>query len=581
MPERIQCYTDGSCLGNPGPGGYAYSFILNEKVVFEHQSGAVETTNNRMELSAVLDALSWIQTHLDLIPEKSVEVITDSKYVKKGITEWLKTWKEQEWKRQNGELKNVDLWKKVSCSLDELSWIKFTWTWVKGHSGDKWNDHVDNLAHQRALKYRAAFEKNLCLQRGLTTKQQETLDLAIKGRNLFVTGPGGCGKTFLIKHFVDTYGSSLRIGVTSTTGTSALHIKGTTIHSWAGIGIGKGSVGAMVTHIRKKKYLKTRWTETDVLIIDEISMLSPELFDKLNEIAKRIRKNEAPFGGIQVILSGDFLQLPCIDSDDFCFAADAWNETIQHVCCLDENLRQDKKSWQECLNEIRKGKLSEETIEVLRSRVKKKLTNKLGIEPTILYPLNVDVDHINSHYLELLTQESGDLREYPAENEIYNEKQSYKMEKFVRNCPAVQNLQLTIGCQVMLLWNLDFDAGLVNGSRGVVIKFIQDMPIVRFLNGVTRMIDYHVWELEENDQKLASIEQIPLKLAYALSIHKSQGCTLDYVITDLSDVFAHGQVYVALSRVRTLEGLSIEGLRISKIRAHPKAVEFYENCEKK
>ena len=152
------------------------------------------------------------------------------------------------------------------------------------------------------------------------------------------------------------------------------------------------------------------------------------------------------------------------------------------------------------------------------------------------------------------------------------------LEKHKKNCMALETLQLCVGAQVMLLHNLDLPAKLANGSRGVVTNFVDDMPVVKFLNGEERTIDYFVWEVEENDKKLLSARQIPLKVAYAMSIHKAQGVSLDYATVDLEEVFEYGQAYVALSRVRTLEGLNIIGLDFKKIKAHPQAKEFYAKC---
>jgi ATP-dependent DNA helicase PIF1 len=188
------------------------------------------------------------------------------------------------------------------------------------------------------------------------------------------------------------------------------------------------------------------------------------------------------------------------------------------------------------------------------------------------------VAEINQECLDELCEKTGEVNDYVAELEVYDKKlPAFKIEKFKKDCPAVENLSLAVGCQVMLLWNLDLEQGLVNGSRGVVTRFINDIPLVRFLDGQSRLIDYHLWELEENDTKLASIEQLPLKLAYAISIHKSQGCSLDYVITDLDSIFEYGQAYVALSRVRTSGGLIIRNLRLKKIKANPKAKAYYQS----
>lgn len=413
----------------------------------------------------------------------------------------------------------------------------------------------------------------------LKTKQNEAYNLMLQGKSIFLTGPGGTGKSMTVKLFVSMYSQVKKIAVTSTTGTSALLINGVTLHSYLGIGLGKGSVGSMTTKILKKVYLKNRWTKLDVLIIDEISMMSPDLFDKLEEMARVIRRNTKPFGGIQLILSGDFCQLPCIDSTDFCCHAESWERCIDNVICLDEIVRQSDPVFQNCLNHIRLGQLPEDVIERLESRVGVNIINEFGILPTKLYPLNWNVDKVNEEALDNLCTEDTEFFEYNMEIKIYEyvKDKEAALEKFRKNCIAPETLQLCIGAQVMLLYNLDLESKLANGSRGVVIGFTNELPVVRFLNGVERVIDYHIWELEEMDTKIMRIVQVPLKLAYAISIHKCQGCSLDCVEVDLTDVFEYGQAYTALSRVKNLNGLSIIGYDINKIRAHPKAIEFYKN----
>lgn len=413
----------------------------------------------------------------------------------------------------------------------------------------------------------------------MNEEQKVALRLMARGDNIFLTGMGGSGKTFLINEFIKFYKDAKNIAVTSTTGTSAILLKGgKTIHSWAGIGLGNGSIHAMITKIRKKPYLRNRWKNVEVLIIDEISMLTCELFEKLNKIAKVIRKSEIIFGGIQLILTGDFLQLPCIESEYFCFESQIWDKSVDEIIYLKENMRQNDKEWIECLNHIRFGDITPEVLTILESCKTNDLTNEYGIIPTTLYPLNIDVEELNNFKLNEMLEQNCEIYEYNQEFNAYNNKKGnqYVYEKFKKSCPCMETLNLALKCQVMLLCNLDIEMGLVNGSRGIIVGFTStDLPIVKFLNGITRIIDYHVWECEENDTKFASIEQIPLKLGYAFSIHKAQGCSIDYVVTDLTDIFTYGQAYVALSRVRNLKGLKIVGLNISKIKAHPKAVEFY------
>lgn len=414
----------------------------------------------------------------------------------------------------------------------------------------------------------------------LNTKQNTAYCQMAMGKNIFLTGPGGVGKSTIIKLFVQMHSQSKKIAITSTTGTSALLINGVTMHSFLGIGLGKGSVGSMSKKIMQFPKMKKRWTELDVLIIDEISMLSPELFDKIEEMGRIIRRNNKPFGGIQLILSGDFCQLPCIDSDDFCCHSKSWSSCIENIICLTEIIRQTDIIFQNCLNSIRLGELTNEVINTLDSRVGVKLINEFGITPTKLYPLNWNVDTVNNSELDKLADnEDIEFFEYNMEIKVeqhVKDKQAAK-DKYKKHCSAPEVVQLCVGAQVMLLYNLSLESKLANGSRGVVVRFVNDLPVVKFLNGIECVIDYHIWEVEEMDLRTMKIIQMPLKPAYAISIHKSQGSSLDYVEVDLTDVFEYGQAYTALSRVKNLEGLSIIGYDIDKIRTHPKAIEFYRN----
>ena len=413
----------------------------------------------------------------------------------------------------------------------------------------------------------------------LSEKQKDALNKITKGYNVFLTGPGGCGKSTIIKLFYNDYKDCKNIGITSTTGTSAILIGGVTLHSFLGIGLGKDSVESLYLKIKKKAYMFKRWRDLDTLIIDEISMLSPQLFDKLELLARKLRNNELPFGGIQLVLTGDFLQLPCVETEEFCFQAKSWDKCVKYPIYLTEIFRQDNNNFQKCLNEVRVGKLSKESIDILKSRVNIDLVNSNGIIPTKIYSLNVDVDNENQKELDKLSSKNTNLEffEYELEANILKKNLKFVDEKIKKNCVAPQNLQLCIGAQVMLLYNIDLEMGLANGSRGIITKFEDNLPVVKFINGVECSIDYQEWVIEENGEKIISITQIPLKVAYAITVHKSQGLTIDFAELDLSDIFEYGQAYVALSRVKNLEGLSIKNLNIRKIIANKKAVEYYEN----
>jgi ATP-dependent DNA helicase PIF1 len=413
-------------------------------------------------------------------------------------------------------------------------------------------------------------------------KQNEAYKLMVKGESVFVTGPAGTGKSLIIKTFVDFYKNHKKIALTSTTGTSALIIGGTTMHSFLGIGLGTGSAESISNLIFQRAYLYERWTEMEILVIDEVSMLSPELFDKLDEIAKKVRRDISPFGGIQLILSGDFLQLPCINSKEFCFRAKKWSDCVPNVVRLDKIIRQDNIEYQQALNEIRIGKPSKKTEKLINSRVGVKLVNEFGIKPTKLYPLNYSVDKDNDKALDKLARKGAKFNEYVMDISLGSRvnNRGATIEKFKKYCNAPEVLQLCSGAQVMLLKNLDLDSGLANGSRGVVTGFTKDeLPIVKFVNGCECIIDYHQYEMIENDIQQVRAIQLPLKVAYAISIHKCQGCTLDYVEINLSDIFEYGQGYVGLSRVKNLEGLSIISIDWGLIQAHSDAVKYYENID--
>jgi len=408
----------------------------------------------------------------------------------------------------------------------------------------------------------------------LNKKQQQAYDLMVQGRNVFITGGGGVGKSWLVKYFAEnTYKN---IAITSTTGVSSLLIGGSTIHSFLGIGLGRDPVNKLVNNIRKKTFYRKRWETLDILVIDEISMLNPELFDKLNETAQILRRSARPFGGIQVILSGDFCQLPCVDSVSFCFDAECWSQVIKNVIHLDEIIRQKDQDFQECLNEIRLGNKPENVRNIIDKRVGIKFDKKDEIKPTKLYPLNRSVDRVNDKKLDKLINKNATEYEYNLEF-VNNTRRNMDRDKMARYCLAPQTLKLTENCQVMLIYNLDHESGLVNGSRGVVTRFEEDLPVVKFMNGIEKTIDFHTWEITERDKVIATLSQIPLRLGYAFSIHKSQGCTLDYAVIDLSNIFEYGMGYVALSRVKSLEGLSIKSIDWDKIECHPKAIEFYKN----
>ena len=426
----------------------------------------------------------------------------------------------------------------------------------------------------------------------LTENQQKAFNFMIAGKNIFLTGPSGSGKSAVVNMFKETHGKKLNIAVTSTTGISALLIGGVTLHSYLGIGLGTGTVEELVTKITANTKWRQRWCDLDMLIIDEVSMLSPELFDKLEQVARVVRRKKAkrvlssdgeterPFGGVQLVLSGDLLQLPVVgNSDTFIFDSQCWGRCIDEVVVLEKIMRQENKEFQDVLNEVRLGNVSAKGREMLGSRVGAKLKNELGILPTRIYTTNAQVDMMNSLELDKIGEEN--VYQYDMEVYFYEfvKNRDQMMEKYRKSSLAPETLQLCVGAQVMLVCNLDLESGLANGSRGVVVSIVEDVPVVRFMNGEERVISHWQWEIEEDRKKQVRITQIPLRLAWAQTIHKAQGSTIDYAEMDLSNVFTYGQAYVALSRVRSLEGLSIIDINYEAVKAHPKALEYYRNLK--
>jgi len=389
-----------------------------------------------------------------------------------------------------------------------------------------------------------------------------------------MTGPGGSGKSFLIRHiYEDAISKGLKIKVTAMTGCAAilLQCNALTIHSWAGIGIADKSVDYYVSSIRKNRRYREKWLKTDILIIDEVSMMSKQLFDKLNEIGKKIRMNDRPFGGIQLIFSGDFYQLPPIikdENDGFCFESDEWNNIFTNQIELKVNYRQEDKVFVKILKNLRKGKIKKKHVELLREYVDREVEDTLLVKPIKLYPINNKVNAVNKKELDKL-----ETKEYEFEIKVNNNIKNNRVKKtdidretdyLKKNIFNNENLKLKIGAQVMCTYNLNVSIGICNGSLGIITNIVNDTPVVLFNNGIEMNMERKKYE-SENIEGL-SISQYPLVLAYAISIHKSQGTTLDSAEIDIGNsIFECGQIYVALSRLKSLDGLYIKHFDPNKI----------------
>lgn len=415
----------------------------------------------------------------------------------------------------------------------------------------------------------------------LSEEQRNIVRKCLSGKNIFFTGSAGTGKSYTLRELISVMRliySYEEVFVTAPTGISACNINGSTIHSFAGIGLGKESTPQLLQKIIKNKNSLERWLMCSVLIIDEISMLSGELFDTLEEIARRIRSNDKPFGGIQVILCGDFFQLPPVstatDQMKFCFQSVSWNKVVEETIILETVFRQKDDKFVKILNEMRKGKLSLEGYQTLKECINRGWNDE--IEPTCLYSTKNQVAEHNKKCLDAI---DGEEVEFEARDEIKINNQ-YVQKILEDSCAAPKKLSLKVGAQVILLKNIDTEKDLFNGARGIITDFSDNddrYPIVKFENGIVRLIKREVWSIFSGNTLMATRYQIPLALAWALSIHKSQGMTISRLEVSLNRIFECGQAYVALSRAKSLEGLRINGYFDKRvIKAHEDVIKFYD-----
>ncbi len=399
--------------------------------------------------------------------------------------------------------------------------------------------------------------------------QAKALAYLQAGRNVFLTGPAGAGKTYLLNQFIGwAKAEGKKIAVTASTGIAATHLGGTTIHSWSGLGIADSISEYTLDALMQKEYLHKRFENTDILIIDEISMFDAPRLDAVSIILQALRNNRAPFGGIQVVLSGDFFQLPPITRGgakaQFAFESRVWTAMEDLVVCyLDVVYRQSDDPLLAILHEIRSGQLNEATIEQLQERLAATLPD--DITPTRLYTHNIDVDAVNAAELDKIP---GTLKVF----QMTSTGKKDAVEQLKKYCLAPQELKLKVGAAVMCVKN-NSKLGYVNGTLGTVTGFEYDGVTIQTAEGKTITVLPDSWAIDQDHKTLGQISQIPLRLAWAITVHKSQGMTLDDIEVDLSKSFAPGMGYVALSRVRTLHGLYLRGMNQRALLVEPRVQE--------
>ena len=429
-------------------------------------------------------------------------------------------------------------------------------------------------------------------------KQEKALEILKSGQNVFLTGSAGTGKTFLLNQFIEYLKrEEIAVGITASTGVAATKLNGRTIHSWSGIKIEK-DFNEEVKRALKSKKLQERVIHSKVLIIDEISMFDAQRLDLVDRVLKMVRKSKSPFGGLQVVLCGDFFQLPPIKDknfeeikkeaegslfgedvekkNNFAYQSNSWQSGDFKICYLEEQYRQQEDyDFTQILNKIRENKMDDDVRNKLEKRMNKEV--KFVERITKLYTHNADVDDINTYELSRL----------PDEEVFYtmtSDGPDYFVKYLKKNCLAPETLVVKKGAIVMFLKN-NFTKGYVNGTIGVVTGFDDfNHPIVRIKSGQEIVASPESWAVEDEGKVLGKISQVPLRLAWAITVHKSQGMSLDAAEIDLSKCFELGMGYVALSRVRSLDGIKLMGINEVALRVNEDVVkkdkEFRESSKK-
>lgn len=422
-------------------------------------------------------------------------------------------------------------------------------------------------------------------------KHQEIIKHFLDEKNIFITGAGGTGKTYIIKELYDlAIKNDKKINVTALTGVAAilLDCNATTIHSWSGIGLANRDNINIINKIVKSKFYRYNWENIDILIIDEVSMMSGRIFELLNKIGQTIRCNKRPFGGIQIIFSGDFFQLPPVNDDIFCFETDNFFNTFDLIINLTKIHRQSDNVYKRLLLNMRKGLISKTNIELLNSKIIDKNFDLENVNIPRLVPTKVKASQINDYFIDRIKSKKYIYKTvYKEKLDTLSKNEKLKLdlmsesekeneyELIKKSTLSKDNLILKKGAFVMSITNLDLSLGIANGTTGIIVDFTDEhLPIVEF-NGKKITINKKEWK-SENVPGI-SIYQIPLILAWGITIHKAQGLTLDKAIIDIgNDIFEAGQMYVALSRIKTLDGVYLKEFDINNLKINKNVLNFYK-----
>ena len=409
--------------------------------------------------------------------------------------------------------------------------------------------------------------------------QEEALKILKNGHNVYLTGAAGSGKTYLLNKYIQYLKAKrVNVGVTASTGIAATHMQGITIHSWAGIGISDHASDKEILEIVGDKRIAKRIQKTQTLIIDEVSMLDAERIDLIEKVTRLARESWEPFGGLQVVLCGDFFQLPPVAKSDeepphFVYKSAAWQNMNLKICYLHEQYRQGDKELLRILNAIREAKVDDTVVNRLRQCRNTNFSSNPVSRFVRLYSHNPDVDSENLR----------ELAKLPGKEYEYSMTMSGVpaiAQALKTGCLAPEKLVLKKGAAVMFVKN-NFEKGYVNGTLGTVSGFNETgFPVISLSNGNEIAAEPVSWSVEENSSILAQIKQIPLRLAWAITVHKSQGMTLDAAQVDLSRSFVRGMGYVALSRVRSLTGLRVLGFNSMALKVDEETLAFDQELKK-